>query len=405
LVFLMAGLCCRLASPWGGWGTSASLGIALSLGYFAKAAMLPLGVALLVLLAIPRLFVPRRRLALAIAALIFVIAVGTHILVLSRQQHRLTFGDAGRLNYAWLVLREIPLHAGWTEHTPETGSPVHPLRVLGVGPTVLEFKGTVPGTYPLWYDPAYFHEGLQVRFDVRKQVMGLMRSAEAFLVAQGRGLSPLLAGIVVLCAFAFRQRSRLDFSGAWLILWPLAAFSMFALVRIESRYMAPFVVLFWIAAYDAVSPGMLAAAPSAHRAVISVTAVSILLLEAFYLGAAVTHSIQQPQARTDVLVASDLARLGLRPGEEIATVGYPFSVYYARLAGLRVIANIGFRGDGEVYDTDQFWALSDGKFSALKEELRRIGARAIVSPDNCNVAPTSGWHSITGTEYCVQLLN
>jgi hypothetical protein len=150
---------------------------------------------------------------------------------------------------------------------------------------------------------------------------------------------------------------------------------------------------------------MLAAAPSAHRAVISVTAVSILLLEAFYLGAAVTHSIQQPQARTDVLVASDLARLGLRPGEEIATVGYPFSVYYARLAGLRVIANIGFRGDGEVYDTDQFWALSDGKFSALKEELRRIGARAIVSPDNCNVAPTSGWHSITGTEYCVQLLN
>ncbi len=407
LVYLIAGLCCRLASPHGGWGTSIALGIALSLAAFSKAAMLPLGVALLALLAIPQLFAPPRRLSLAIAVLIFVIAVGPYVFLMSRNQHRLTFGDAGRLNYAWLVLREVPLHAGWIGHTSGTGNPVHPPRVLMVGPTVLEFKGTVPGTYPLWYNPAYFHEGLQVRFDARKQMICLMHSAKTFLLAHGRLLSPLLAGIAVLCTFAFLRRVRVDLSREWLILWPLAAFSMYALVTVDARYISPFLVLFWIAVYDTVSPGLLASAPSAYDAVISVTAICMLLFQLLYLGSAVTASRREPKTPTQLVVARELVRLGLRPGDEIATVGYPLAVYYARLARLRVIANIGFRGEGEgyEYDTAQFWGLSESKFNALKEELRRIGAKAIVSPDECKVTAHNGWQSIRDTEYCVQLLD
>ena len=59
----------------------------------------------------------------------------------------------------------------------------------------------------------------------------------------------------------------MDFSKPWLILWPLAAFSMFALVLIEGRFIAPFLVLFWISVYDAVSPGSLV---PAQRAAIGV---------------------------------------------------------------------------------------------------------------------------------------
>jgi hypothetical protein len=425
LVYLAAGLCCRLASPLGGWGTSAWLGIVLSLGYFTKAAMLPLGAVLLVLLAIPRLSILPRRSSLVIATSVFVICIGAYILAMSRNQHRLTFGDSGRLNYAWMVLREIPVHAGWIDYTPVTGSPVHPLKVFMVQPTVIEFKDTVPGTYPLWYDPAFFHEGLRVRFDLRQQVRGLMRSAEDFIVAQHNGLGPLVAGITVLCAFAFRRRFRVDFSRSWLILWALAAFGAFAVVIIEPRYISAFIVLFWIAVYDAVSRGVLASAPSAYRAVIGVAAICILLPQLFHIGSGVVRSIRGTEAPAEVLgestsarpwdskaptqivVASELARIGLRPGDEIATVGFPFSVYYARLARLRIVANIGFRGDDnvEAYDTDQFWSLSDRKFDSLKEELRRIGAKAIVSPEQCDVASTNRWHSIKDTEYCVYLLN
>jgi hypothetical protein len=99
-----------------------------------------------------------------------------------------------------------------------------------------------------------------------------------------------------------------------------------------------------------------------------------------------------------------LGGLGLRAGDEIATVGYPFDVYYARLARLRVIANIGFNGDRGPYEVDKFWELSDSKFNALKKELRGIGVKAIVSPDKCVVTSSNGWHSIGNTGYCVQLL-
>ena len=54
LVFWIAGLASRLAQGRGNRRTSIWLGIALSTGYFAKATLLPLGIALLVLLAIPR---------------------------------------------------------------------------------------------------------------------------------------------------------------------------------------------------------------------------------------------------------------------------------------------------------------------------------------------------------------
>jgi len=106
------------------------------------------------------------------------------------------------------------------------------------------------------------------------------------------------------------------------------------------------------------------------------------------------------------VVAGELAHLGLRPGDEIATVGDAFTAYYAKLAHLQVVANIGFRGelaDGW-YDTDRFWSLSDSDFHSLEAELRRIGVKAIVSPEKCNVAPSARWHSIKDTGYCVELL-
>jgi hypothetical protein len=401
-IYLAAGLCCRLVGPSGGRHTGALLGLALSGGYFAKAPMLPLGLVLLVLLAMPWFVNPPRRSSLAIAAVIFVIIVGPYVLVLSSPEHHLTFGESGRLNYAWHVQKTIPIYAGWIGQPQGTGTPLHPPRVLSREPTVLEFKDTVPGTYPLWYDPGFFHEGLQVRFDLRKQIVTLMGSSRRFLGAHGSTLSPLLAGFCVLCSFvAFKHRFGVTFSHSWLILWSLVAFSMFAIVLIEARYISAFLVLFWIAVYDALSPGRLG---SARRAVISVTAVCIFLSQLIHLGLATAQSVGAPKVPRQVVVSNELGGLGLRAGDEIATVGYPFDVYYARLARLRVIANIGFNGDRGPYEVDKFWELSDSKFNALKKELRGIGVKAIVSPDKCVVTSSNGWHSIGNTGYCVQLL-
>ena len=254
-----------------------------------------------------------------------------------------------------------------------------------------------------------------MHFDARKQIVEVIRSFRQLLLAHGANLSPLLGGIVVLGILAFRRRGRVDLSGSWLTLWALAEFSMYALIQIQPRLVGPFMVLFWIAIYDTVSLNIPVTSRPVQRGVLGAITLCMFASQLLYLGSAVIHSIGEPQTPTQALVARELTRLGLRTGEDIATVGYPFLPYYARLAHLRVIVNIGFRGGyegvgylDEAYvnlDAGQFWGLSDSEFDALKEKIRQVGVRAIVSPDGCSATTRKGWHAIPDTGYCVQLLD
>ena len=386
LVYLIAGLCCRLAAG-GGRGTACLLGIALGVGCLTKAAMLPLGVALLVILTLPRLSIAPPRPLLLPAALCFAAIAGTYVFALSRAQHRLTTGETGRLNYAWMVQGGVPMNAGWTGEPPGNGTPVHGPRVLSADPAVLEFESPVPGTFPLWYNPAYFHEGLRVRFDWRRQLAALARSPQTLRWAAGSSLIPLLAGLLVIGSFwaaAALVRSPLA-------LWAAAAIGMFAMVTIEARYVAPFLALFWLAAYDAATGAKMTAA---QRAAMSVAALSILLLQLSHIG-----SIAAGARPPDLAVAQGLERLGLRPGDRIATVGPGFRAFYARLARLRIAAGIGWTG-GEYADEGEIARLSDAQFERIRELLRPAHIRGIVSRYGCD-AHKDGWQPIADTGYCV----
>jgi hypothetical protein len=404
IVFLTAGLCCRLANSRGAWITATLLGLSFSFGYFSKAAMLPLSVVLLAILSVPRLFVLPRRSLLALSALVFFITTGPLVFLLSRQEHHLTFGESGRLNYAWLVLQQVPLHQGWTTASPETGTPLHPPRVINLAPTVLEFKNTVPGTYPLWYNPAFFYQGLRTHFDWRKQRGALLRSLLTFVVSERLKQFVLFTGFIALFILTMRRRSRVDYSRSWLALWALAAFGMYVLVAIEPRYIAAFLVLFWIEAYGSVLTGVLNSSRALTIAVIGVVTACIFLSQLHLVESEVTGSLHDSHATRQIVVATELARLGLHPGDEIVTVGDGSSAYYARLAQLRVVATIGLRGGDN--DRAQFWSLSDNKSADLKLKLREVGARAIVSDDaaECSVA-SNQWHSIKDTGVCVEFLD
>jgi hypothetical protein len=398
LVYLIAGLCCKLIAGRPGWHMTAGLlGIMLGFAGLTKAAMMPLGAALLVLLAIPWFPVPARRPSLAIAVLGFLIISGPFVFALSLRQHHLTFGEAGRLNYAWAVQRGIPIHAMWLRQGPTGGTPVHPPRVLNSDPLVLEFTNTVPGTNPLWYDPSYFYEGLQVHFDLRKQVSAMVKSLQALRWASGSMLYPLLAGLFVLGCHASRRRVWKKLSRSLLLVWSLLAIGMFAQVAVEPRYVAPFLVLFWLAIYDAFSPSRLRAV---YRGAINVTAVCILLFQMHPLLKTAAEAMRASGSPVHLAVARELARLGLHAGDEIATVGSGFEAYYARLARLRIVAYIGWTDD-RISGDDPSPPLNDAQVATIQDKLRQLHIKAIVGPANRVVTVSGAWHPIGDTGYCV----
>jgi hypothetical protein len=376
LVYLAAGLSYRQPVR------PVLLGAVLALACFAKAAMVPLSLALLILLALWRV----RLRTLAVAFATFAAILGPYVAVLSVRQHHFTFGESGRLNYAWIVLKAVPQSAGWTQPSLEAGTPQHSPRVLNTDPPVLEFSGPVSATNPLWFDPVYFHEGLQVRFDVRKQLVALIHSLLSFRTACGTILFPLLAGAIVLALHSRR------FPRNPVFYWSLAAFCLYAMVVVEPRYIAPFLVLFWLIAYDTLAGTPLRAWT---RALLSVTAICILFFQVQGTLKQAASSSTRAKALAHLTAARELASLGLKPGDHIATIGSGFDAYYAKLTQLQINATIGYEGGTEPDGPN----VRPFDLAVIKEELQPRQIKAIVGA--CNFLP--GSTALANSGFCAVL--
>src|SRR6266542_1198976 len=108
------------------------------------------------------------------ALLGLVLVAGPFIVALSAARHRLTFGDAGKLNYLWHVNRLPIFH--WQGDT-RYGTPRHPTRKIFEHPAVYEFGSPLNATYPPWYDPSYWYEGATPRFELSQQMPALLAHA------------------------------------------------------------------------------------------------------------------------------------------------------------------------------------------------------------------------------------
>jgi len=283
--------------------------------------------------------------------------------------------------------------AGWMTASPIMGTPAHPPRLLNADPPVLEFKDSVWATYPLWYDPVYFHQGLHIQFSLRKEVPALIRSLQGFRWTFGYSLYPLLAGLVLLGSVSPFRRALINLSTSLLLWWSLAAFGLYALVVVLPRYIAPFMVIFWFVIYEAFPPGGL---KSVIRGAVGALSLCILLFHML--------TLSKTAAGTDspLVVAKELERIGLHPGDEIATVGSGFEAYYAQLSKLRIVANIGYAGGPS--DDDNLATMNDTDLNAIEDKLRRLDIKAIVGRQSKISTTGSAWDCIEATGYCVLLL-
>jgi hypothetical protein len=363
-----------------------ALGCALGLGYYAKSIMFPAAICLLGLLVVCHYRSGGHVRNVLIAAAVMLLLCAPQILAVSARVGHVSFGEAGRLNYLWWV-QQIRQFQGWTG-TPGGDTPVHGPRLILSDPEVLEFGTPIAGTYPLWYDPAYWYAGANVQFEPEKQWAAFKANLVFFEDYFWELFFPAV-GLVTLGALSLFRRTRPGLAEWCFVLWPLAVLLMYLLLHIEFRYIAPWLILIFIGCYS----GILVRNGIAERALLVLLAVTFISPRLVDLAAATRMLVKQRGLSGDMLVARELEAMGIKRGDAIATVGNGFQHYYAYLAGVHIVAQIS--------NPKKFWSLTPSHVIVVEQTLAQTGAKALLTFNRPPGFQPNNWHSVPGTSYSI----
>lgn len=381
------------------------LGLTLGLGFLAKSVMLPMTLVLIGAGLFATNNVRRTLPRIALTVVVFVVLVGPFVVAMSRSKGRLTFGESGRLNYLWSINRVPFLH--WQGDPSGFGMPTHPSRQIFDKPPVFEFGHPVGGTYPVWYDPTYWYEGSASRILLRQQLKVVGRAAQSYYELFQSGVQMgLMVGFLSL--YLMGQRRRFlpqDLTALWILIIPaLAGMGLYLLVNVQGRYVAPFIVLLWLALFSAIrlhvtseSPRLIKAITIALVSVITFTTVAsssseVALTARSFIAGEDRSKHEQWQ------VAEGLQAIGVAPGDQVAVIGFPIRSFWAHLAELRIIAEL------PTADAGVFWEANPTLKDEVIQAFARTGAKVIVAETPPAGVDLNGWQKIGATDYYYFLL-
>ncbi|HEY7316608.1 MAG TPA: hypothetical protein VIE89_03470 [Candidatus Binatia bacterium] len=426
LVYLIFAILFRMRDGAVTWGESICFGLLLGLGYLAKAIMFPMafvfmGVALtLIGRSTKKLY------KILVAFSVFLSLSLPYIVALSAANSRWIFSDASRLNYAWEI-NQVKKWNHWQGEDIVHGTPLHPTRKIYDNPPMYEFGTPFQVTYPPWYDPSYWYEGVKVTVDIQRQLSIIARNTKAlfFFLAASPGSATtsyrawynlefgtdrtIGALLTLFCAIVLANLRRVsvlrEIAGYWFALLPIATvFAAYALLHFEGRYIAAYVVVLWMVLFRSVAVPHAEESKRIFTAVLVAAALIVAMTLATNTGQALLHAARylvngsnnEPflqSGYTNWRVAKYLHSEGLRTGEPVGSVGWTYSAYWARMARVRVIAEVPEEG------RLAFWLSGTEKRAAVMQLFQEVGVKAVVAADvPVGSAPTN-WQQIGGTDY------
>jgi hypothetical protein len=398
LVYLAGGLLLRIHVRPADWRIYLILGGVLGLGYWAKAPLFPMAFVFMFAGVLAagnlRTALPRA----GVSLLVFLIVASPLILALSSAQGRLTFGDSAKLNYACYLYGIGGVN--WQGQPPGTGTPKHPPQKVLDEPPIYEYAAHLKGTYPPMYDPAYWDDGMKARFTLRAQARALfadmMEYFQLFVLMQGAILGAIVTLLVLGGTWLSVIRNLAKY--AFLLVPPLAAFCMYALVHVELRMVAAYLVLFWVAMLSGIR---LPASPECKRIAAAVIISMLVSLGVQLVGRVVkdfNNGISDPQ-KVNWIVANELRRMGVAPGDTVASAGNSFNSSWAQIAEVSIVA------ETPDYGTESFWWAGDPQAKAqVFQAFAKTGAKALVADRMPSPHWSADWQQIGNTSYFVHLL-
>jgi hypothetical protein len=432
LLYLIFAMLLRMRSGVLTWGGSISLGALLGLGYLAKGIMFPMAFVFLgVALWLAGWSGGMRKRILG-AFLVFAFVSLPYILVLSHANGRWLFSDAGRLNYAWDI-NQVKAWNHWQGGDPKHGAPVHPTRKIHDDPPLYEFATPFTrATYPPWYDPSYWYEGVQLSVDLPRQISVIVQNSGylASFLANAPGsltekhdaynslayrnettVGVFLAAFCVIVLAALGRASLIrGIAEYWVLLVPVgAALGAYLMLHVEGRFIAAYVVVLWMVLFRCATPVHSQDSKRIGIAVLAsvalITTVSLatgtyraVLHAAHYFAKGHAEAPLFQSGYSSWKVAKYLHTAGLRAGDPVGGVGWMYSAFWARVARVRIVAEVPSEG------SPRFWSLDTAKRAAVMELFRDVGAKAVVSRGVPGDLAPAGWKRVGDTRYYVYLL-
>jgi hypothetical protein len=397
LVYLATALLFRIWRGQGSWLVFMGFGALLGLGYLAKAAMFPLSfVFLFSAFCLSRIAGASFRgaaLRTLLAAGVFSTFAVPLVLSLSAAKGRPTFGDVGRISYTEYIDRATKT-VHWQGEPLGTGISVHPTRRIFSDPAVYEFASPIAGSYPPWYDPSYWYEGVRPHFQLKGQLWALFRAANLYLKIFSKS-GALWVGFVALWVASRRGLAWGSFArGAWLVILPsMAALVMYSLVLVEFRYVAPFalmLMLWMLARIRILGVGDPRSLKTFHLV--------FVLAPALAVGWAVAHDlfdVIQNKPYEPWVVAQQLHAMGIPAGTDVGFIGTGLEAYWAHLAGARITVEI------PPQEQPRFIAADAARRLQVLALFSSAGAKAVITRNADVAKATDGWWQIPGTHHYI----
>ena len=340
------------------------LGIVLAIGYFTKSVLLPMAFVFLAILFLAK----APPLKVGLSAAIFLAISLPYIFLLSHAKHHLTFSESGHLTLVWSNWK-VPIR-NWQGKPSDSGTPVHPTRQIYEHPAVYEFNGPIRASYPPWYDPSYWNEGLTFHFSAAVVARHAAHNLEQILLSFLRPKIWFL-GMLFLVALSARS-SFAGIASYWPLMVPsLAAFVIYSLTFAESRYMGGWQMLLWAAFLF----GLQIRSESAARTLpylALLVALVMLLSSANGIRSEIKYG-RHDDAGSQYRIVEELQRLGVQPAQKVAAIGFDNDVHWAYLDQLSVIAEINSD------QTCEFWSSPQDRQREILAKLKQAGAALVVA--------------------------
>jgi hypothetical protein len=408
IVYLAAGLIVKIRIDPHRWSPFVYLGLALGLGYLTKTFMFSMAA---VFLGISMFLGERTWRSISksfLAAGIFLLISLPFIFLISEKEGKFTIGDAGTVTYLRHV-QGLP-YPHW-QGDPEKGIELdHPSRLIHQSPQVYEFGEPIGGTYPISTDPSYWYDGIEMSFNLGNQLARIFISAIFYL-----DLFFQKQGILVACVIALylmRPRQKLPFVKLfqrWALVIPaVIAFGLYGLVLVSGRYLGVFVLLFWAD----ILANIRLVDKSNNRSWIKRLStiatlglwISIVLfnLEGVNrLNPSIQSNIGDPIALAPARpleVAQALQQYGVNEGDKVAIIGYGFDSFWARLARVKIVAEMLDR------QATDFWLGTEVLQQEVLRAFASTEAKVIVAENVPVYAKMDGWTRIENSNFYIYQL-